>query len=217
MEFKGIEHYDVFDDDVIIFWADIAGLPEEIQAIAREIDGCGFDPDRFGVCVNYSFAEKKFYLVTDMGESEDDLRNIFYIEQDGDKHWLKTDIPPELWDRVVKECGRVVSEGGFELPRAATEPEVDEAKLRERLAQYMELDLFQMDIGELIRNYQSQGLPVPPMEQLREEAAAEARRCLEIMMICEAKGHLWEEKADPENGISTLSCRRCGAQEHLQW
>ena len=106
---------------------------------------------------------------------------------------------------------------GLELPQPPAEPVVDEAKLQERLAKYMELELFQMDIGELIRDYKSQGLPVPPMEQLRAEAAAEARRCLETMMICEAKGHLWKETADPENGTSTLSGRRCGAEEHLQW
>ena len=108
----------------------------------------------------------------------------------------------------------------FDAPifEAATEPVVDEAKLQERLAQYMELELFQMDIGDLISDYHAQGLPVPTMEQLREEAAAEARKCLEAMMICEAKGHLWKERdADPENGTSTLSCRRCGAEEHLRW
>ena len=103
---------------------------------------------------------------------------------------------------------------GLELPQPPAEPVVDEAKLQERLAQYMELELFQMDIGELIRDYKAQGLPVPPMEQLRAEAAAEARKCLETMMVCEAKGHLWKETADPENGTSTLSC---GAEEHLQW
>lgn len=36
-------------------------------------------------------------------------------------------------------------------------------------------------------------------------------------MVCEAKGHLWKEQADPENGTSTLTCRRCGAEEHLRW
>ena len=46
---------------------------------------------------------------------------------------------------------------GLELPQSPTEPVVDEAKLQERLAQYMELELFQMDIGELIRDYKSQG------------------------------------------------------------
>ena len=39
----------------------------------------------------------------------------------------------------------------FDAPtfEAPTEPVVDEAKLRERLAKYMELELFQMDIGEI--------------------------------------------------------------------
>ena len=106
---------------------------------------------------------------------------------------------------------------GLELPQPPAEPVVDEAKLQERLAQYMELELFQMDIGELIRDYKSQGLPMLTMEQLQAEVIAEARKCLETIMICEAKGHLWKETADPENGTSTLSCRRCGAEEHLRW
>ena len=89
--------------------------------------------------------------------------------------------------------------------------------LEERLAEYMRSDEFQMDISEIITDYQRQGLPVPSAEQIREEAVSEARRCLETIMIFEAKGHLWEEKADPENGRSELSCRRCGAVENLQW
>ena len=81
----------------------------------------------------------------------------------------------------------------------------------------MRSDEFQIDISEIITDYQRQGLSVPSAEQIREEAVSEARRCLETIMICEARGHLWEEKADPENGRSELSCRRCGAVENLQW
>ena len=91
-------------------------------------------------------------------------------------------------------------------------------ELERRLEQYLQSDDFQTDIGALVNDYWAQGLPVPPEEQLREEAASEARKCLETMMVCEAKGHLWKEKdADPENGTSTLFCRRCGAEEHLRW
>ncbi|WP_300603957.1 hypothetical protein [uncultured Oscillibacter sp.] len=91
-------------------------------------------------------------------------------------------------------------------------------ELEKRMEQYLQSEDFQMDIGALVNDYQSQGLPVPPEEQLREEAAAEARKCIETMMICEAKGHLWNEKdADPENGTSTLYCSRCGVEEHLRW
>ena len=90
-------------------------------------------------------------------------------------------------------------------------------ELEKRLEQYLQSEEFQEDIGALVNDYCAQGLPVPSEEQLREEAAAEARKCLETMMVCEAKGHLWKETADPENGTSTLSCRRCGAEEHLRW
>ena len=89
--------------------------------------------------------------------------------------------------------------------------------LEERLAKYCESEQFQWDIGALACDYQAQGLPVPPAEQLREEAMNEARKCLETVMACETKGHLWEERADPENGTSELACRRCGVTEHLQW
>lgn len=225
MEFERIEHYDVFEGDVIIFWADISGLPNEIRDIAQEIDGCDFNPNGFGVCVNYSFAEQDFYLVTDMGyigAPEDDRRNIFYIDQNGDKHWLKTDIPQELLDRVFEECGKIISDRERECaevpsPSGQTAPSLDQSDLEKRLAAYMESLDFQADIECLANDYRVQGLPVPPVDQLQAEAAAEARKCLETMMICEAKGHLWKERADPENGSSTLSCRRCGAEEHLQW
>ena len=89
--------------------------------------------------------------------------------------------------------------------------------LEERLADYMRSDEFQLDINEITVDYQRQGLPVPPAEQLREEAVSEARKCLKTIMLCEAKGHLWKEKADPENGRSELTCRRCGAVENLRW
>lgn len=90
-------------------------------------------------------------------------------------------------------------------------------ELEKRLAEYVKSDEFSLDINDLICDYQAQGLPVPPEDQLREEATTEARKCLETIMICEAQGHLWVERADPENGRSDLTCRRCGVTENLQW
>lgn len=106
-----------------------------------------------------------------------------------------------------------IADCGMDLPPVP----VDQGELERRLAAYTELELFQMDIGDLIRDYQDQGLPVPPMEQLREEAVAAARKSLVDVMACEARDHLWKERADPENGTSDLTCRRCGASEDLQW
>lgn len=94
---------------------------------------------------------------------------------------------------------------------------INKTELEKRLDAYTRSLDFQRDIAELAQDYQLQGLPVPPPETLTAEAVSEARKCLEAVMLCEAKGHLWKEKADPENGTSELSCRRCGAVEHLRW
>ncbi len=94
---------------------------------------------------------------------------------------------------------------------------VEQTELDKRLAAYTQSEDLRRDIADLAQDYRSQGLPVPPVEQLREEAVAEARKFLETVMVCEARGHLWKERADPENGTSELTCRRCGKTEHLRW
>ncbi len=100
---------------------------------------------------------------------------------------------------------------------STTDVQIDQAELEKRLAAYTRSEDLQRDIADLAQDYRCQGLPVPPAERLREEAGAEARKCLEAVMVCETTGHLWKERADPENGTSTLTCRRCGTQEHLRW
>ena len=90
-------------------------------------------------------------------------------------------------------------------------------ELQKRLENYLQSEEFELDTAELALDYEVRGLPVPPTAQLREEATAFAREWLKAVMICESKGHLWSETADPENGTSELTCRRCGAVEHLQW
>ncbi len=99
---------------------------------------------------------------------------------------------------------------------STTDVQIDQAELQKRLAAYTRSEDLQRDIADLAQDYRRQGLPVPPAEQLRGEAVSDARKCLEAVMACEAKGHLWKERADPENGTSELSCRCCGRTEHLR-
>lgn len=122
MEFKGIEHYDIFPDDVIIFWADVSNPPKEIQAAARGIEFWNFSPNCFGLCVNYSFAAKKCYLVTDTGNSPQDCRNIFYMDQDGDKHWFRADIPQGLLNQVFDACEKAAKDIEKALSASRTDP-----------------------------------------------------------------------------------------------
>ncbi len=109
----------------------------------------------------------------------------------------------------------IVLKGGKTI--LMTDTSIDQETLKKRLAAYMRSEDLQRDIADFAQDYRNQGLPVPSAEQLRDEAVAEARKWLEVIMTCEAKGHLWKERADPENGTSELSCRRCGKTETCRW
>ncbi len=104
-----------------------------------------------------------------------------------------------------------------EVMDISTEIQIDRAELERRVVDYTGTAAFQEWLADAADAYRAMGLPVPSYEVLRAEETDEVRRCIENLMVCEAKGHLWTERADPENGTSTLSCRRCGAEEHLRW
>ena len=97
------------------------------------------------------------------------------------------------------------------------EIQINYTELEKRVQQYIQTEDFQRDLADAANDYRRLGLPVPSAKVLRDQEIAALRRAMETVMICEAKGHLWKEKADPENGTSTLTCRRCGAEEHLRW
>lgn len=99
----------------------------------------------------------------------------------------------------------------------STDIQIDRAELERRVADYTDTEQFQMELEALANVYREIGLPVPPYEVLRAGETDQVRKSMETLMVCEAKGHLRKEQADPENGTSTLTCRRCGAEEHLRW
>ena len=139
-------------------------------------------------------------------EQKSALRTVMEEMETAHREGLLTDAQHGRLLCTMADCG-------MELPPVP----VDRAELDKRLSAYIRSDDLQLDIADLAEDYRCQDLPVPPAEQLREEAIAEARKCLETVMACEAKGHLWKERADSENGTSTLTCRRCGTSEDLSW
>ena len=166
-----------------------------------------FDTDKYQEFDNKIFDITRIMLdfsLTDGQKSE--LRAVMEEMETAHREGLLTDAQHGRLLCTMADCG-------MELPPVA----VDQAELEKRLTAYMQSVEFQHDLADLTHDYQCQGLPVPPAEQLREEAMSETRKCLEAVMACEAKDHLWKEKADPENGTSKLTCRRCGTTEHLRW
>lgn len=92
----------------------------------------------------------------------------------------------------------------------APEVQIDQAELERRLADYTNSTQFQQSIVDLADYYRAHRLPVPPYEVLRCGEIPEVRKALETMMICEAKGLVCgKEKSNPENTVSTQTCRRC--------
>lgn len=74
-------------------------MPEPIQQAARRIDGKAYNDRCFGICVVHDLATNEYAVVTESGTSPEVDRNIFYVDNDGDKHWFQADLP----DTLVKE------------------------------------------------------------------------------------------------------------------
>jgi len=106
LKFNGIEHFDHFTDETI-FWAEISDVPAAIQEEAKKIDGDEYHALCFGMCICYDWAEKEFAIVTDTDLSTGSPCNIYYIDNDGDKHWFQMHIPDEFARQVFAVCGRI--------------------------------------------------------------------------------------------------------------
>lgn len=113
--------------------------------------------------------------------------------------------------------GRRPSCAQWEVMNISTDIQIDRAELERRVADYTGTAAFQEWMADAADACRAMNLPVPPYEVLRAGEIDEVRKCMENLMVCKAKGHLWKEQADPENGTSTLSCRRCSMEEHLRW
>lgn len=106
MKFDGIEHYDHFEDETV-FWGEMSGLPQDIQDWAKAIDGEAYNPNCFGLCVFHSQTTKEWAIMTETDLSTGESLNIFYVDNDGNKHWRKAELPEEITQQVFEACGRI--------------------------------------------------------------------------------------------------------------
>ena len=106
LKFNGIEHYDHFMDETI-FYAELADLPQDIQDAARAIDGPNYLPTCFGVCLSYDLKTKDVGIVTDTDLATGESRNIYYVDNNGDKNWFKVELPEDFTQRIFDACMRI--------------------------------------------------------------------------------------------------------------
>lgn len=103
-----VTDYDIDRDSAITFWVEISNLPQAILDEAQEIDGDGYDPSYFGVCVNYSYETRRFYIVTEPEAGQDPPGNVYYLGSDDEQHWLTAEMTPEFLERVFLACAHAV-------------------------------------------------------------------------------------------------------------
>ena len=122
LKFNGIEHFDRFDDETV-FWIDLSDLPKEIEEKAQAIDGDAYNRDCFGMCVFQDAKSGQFQTVTDTDLETGDSRNIYYIDNEGDKHWFSIDIPEETLRQAYSACEKVnrgeMAVQGYEIKKTA--------------------------------------------------------------------------------------------------
>ena len=115
METGQVENYDYFEDDVIAFWVGISNAPQSIQTGARQIDGDRFDPNCLGVCVNYDFERRQFYIVTDTEGPSAHSSNVYYIDSAGDKHWFAAGLSRPFVEQLFLTCVQVVAHEDWKI------------------------------------------------------------------------------------------------------
>lgn len=108
MRARQVTDYDISGDSVITFWVEISNFPQAILDKAKEIDGDWYDSRYFGVCVNYSYKTRRFYIVTEPEAHEAPPGNVYYLGSDDEQHWLTAEMTPEFLERVFLACAHAV-------------------------------------------------------------------------------------------------------------
>ena len=116
MKFYSIDICDQFPDETI-FWVALSNLPDELRNRAKLIDGEYFSESCFGVCVAFDAETKKFEIVEE--RDKDEASTVYYIDNDGEKHWFACEIPEKVTKRIFSECQKILDfqmiEGGYEI------------------------------------------------------------------------------------------------------
>lgn len=105
MKFKCIEHMDEFGPNERTFWVEVEDIPRELIEEAKIIDGENFDMSCFGICVIQTGND--WFVCMDEPGSE-----VFYIDNDGEKHWLQYATSKEEEHDAIEYCMNSLEENG---------------------------------------------------------------------------------------------------------
>ncbi len=121
MKSSGIEHVDYFDDESV-FWVNLSDLPQDIQAQGKAIDGEEYNATCFGMCISHYLKEDEFVVVEDSDTATGNPGQIYYIDNDGNYHWMEAKIPEDFCKQIFAACAEINAGrgaiNGYEIKRA---------------------------------------------------------------------------------------------------
>ena len=115
LEAGQVEHYDILQDNAIIFWVSVSGVPQEVQAEARQISAGCFDPNCFVVCVSYDFQRRQFSVMTDSELSAAHPGGVCYLDGSGDKHWFPVEMSQAFLEQLFGACVKAAAHENLEI------------------------------------------------------------------------------------------------------
>ena len=110
------EHF----DGVSAFTAEISGLPQSIQDEAKKIDGEAYNASCFEMYIYYDLETGAFTVSTEKDPATGEDCNVYYVDDNGDKHWFKVEMPEEFTSEVFAACTKNMEEKihGYEVKRS---------------------------------------------------------------------------------------------------
>jgi len=101
MKIKCVEHADYFGLNEVICWAEVVGVPDEYVEKAKLLDGENYHEGCFGICVGKD--DDGWYIC----EGEPGCY-LFYIDNDGDKHWMNYKLTAVSGFEAIKFCRKYI-------------------------------------------------------------------------------------------------------------
>lgn len=103
MKIKCIEHVDDFGANENVCWLEVVDVPTEFIEEAKVIDKENYNEGCFGICVGQD--EGGWYVCEEEPGSE-----LFYIDNDGDKHWMNYKLTELEEADAIKFCKKYLGE-----------------------------------------------------------------------------------------------------------
>lgn len=118
MKFESVG-YTAYFDNASLFWIMLTDLPADIKNSARSIDGKDYNEACFGMRVFHDMTDGQFKVSTEKDQETGEIRNLFYIDNDGNMSWYTAEIPEDVIKTAYDEC-RLILDGkhipnGYEI------------------------------------------------------------------------------------------------------